>query len=213
MSDDLGEIYKVIAWRDYIVSLALDSYIKIWDFDLKLISSHFMTGYNLISLACDQDHLYLGDGDGNVRILDDQLKVKKWLKICEDNISDIRIYGERLIATAYDGTIATVYLKTYEMKRVNVEGQLFEVALLNGKLFVSGTRSYQLDLDLCNIMEIERANHFLEVQGDVYGVSDRLGVFNLTKNISTFEPCDIIAVAGSHIIGASDSGITIYTLS
>lgn len=49
------------------------------------------------------------------------------------------------------------------------------------------------------------------MQGDVYGVSDRLGVFNLTKNISTFEPCDIIAVAGSRIIGASDSGITIYT--
>lgn len=177
-----------------------------------MVSSHFMTGYNLISLACDHDHFYLGDGDGNVRILDDQFKVKKWLKICEDNISDIKIYGERLIATAYDGTIATIDLKTYEMKTVNVEGQLFEISLLNGKYFVSGTRSYQLDLDLSNIVELERANHFLEMQGDVYGVSDRLGVFNLTKSISTFEPCDIIAVAGSRIVGASDSGITIYTL-
>lgn len=161
MSDDLGEIYKVIAWRDYVVSLALDNYIKIWDGDLKLVSSHYMTGYNLISLACDHDHLYLGDGDGNIRILDEQLKVMKWLKICEDNISDIKIYGERLVATAYDGTIATVDLKTYEMNTVNVEGQLFEVAFLKGKYFVSGTRSYQLDVDLSNAVEIEKVNHFL----------------------------------------------------
>jgi hypothetical protein len=39
-SDDLGEIYKIIPWQGKLLSLALDTYLKLWDQDLNLLATY-----------------------------------------------------------------------------------------------------------------------------------------------------------------------------
>jgi WD40 repeat protein len=121
----LGEIYRVEKWKDNIVSFALDSYVKVWTKDLELIESKFLNGYNQISLTVDKDKLYIGDGNGTIRVFNAKFEQENTIKICEDSISDIKIIDEFLFATAFDGTIAAFNLITQQMNAVNVEGQLY----------------------------------------------------------------------------------------
>jgi hypothetical protein len=76
---------------------------------------------------------------------------------------------------------------------------------------VSGSRSYKIDEDLTHFEEIERANQFIVMGNELYGISDRRGVFIANGNFSTYSPCDVICPMGTRIVGAFDDGISLFT--
>jgi WD40 repeat protein len=112
-TDDLGEIYRIIRWQGKIASLALDSMIKIWDDGLNLISSHSLVEYYMFSLAAEGDRLYVGNGNGEIKVFDENFKHIQTVNICGDIVSDIQIYGNTLVAVSYDGTLALVDLGSF----------------------------------------------------------------------------------------------------
>jgi hypothetical protein len=100
----------------------------------------------MVSLACHEDEIFIGNGNGEVKIFGEKLNLLKTIKICGDVISDIKVYDGCLLAiTAYDGTIAVYNLKTGEILLNKVQGQLFEVCRHQGCYYIAGTRSYKLD--------------------------------------------------------------------
>ena len=87
--------------------------IKIWDDGLNLISSHSLVEYYMFSLAAEGDRLYVGNGNGEIKVFDENFKHIQTVKICGDIVSDIQIYGNTLVAVSYDGTLALVDLGSF----------------------------------------------------------------------------------------------------
>jgi hypothetical protein len=66
----------------------------------------------MIALEALANEIYIGNGNGEIKVLDETFKLKRAIKICSDVISDIKAFGDILTVTSYDGTVATVNLQT-----------------------------------------------------------------------------------------------------
>ncbi len=64
LSDDLGEIYKLIPWQGKLLSLALDALLRVWDQDLNLLATHPVIEYYMIALETHSNEVYIGNGHG-----------------------------------------------------------------------------------------------------------------------------------------------------